>query len=131
MEAAAAWLEEKQPSAESFAEYLATVLIGLQGYQPATEPELEPLKADGSIVLSKVGITFQVVCIVDSEQRPDRQFHLDREAVRQVARACRERYAGSIYGAKLAVPVEIIEVRQEVSSADWERVRALRSLFGG
>jgi rhomboid protease GluP len=116
---------------ESFARYLAKVLIAKQGFAEGTVPEAEKLAGVADIVLTKSdGLTFSIVCIVDAERDSARRFDLPRDVLLEIGKACRANYSGRINGAKMPATIEIIEVRHWVTTPDRERLRPLRSRLG-
>lgn len=115
----------------SFARYLAKVLVAKSGYVEGSPPGTEELAAASDIVLTKAdGLTFSVVCIVDAEQDPSRRFGLARQKLREIGEVCRKRYAGTVSGSRMPAIIEIVEVRSPATPEDRERLKPLRSRFG-
>jgi rhomboid protease GluP len=117
--------------ADSFARYLAKVLVAKHGYREGTVPEAEGLARKSELVLTKAdGITISLICIVDAERDPSRRFGLERGEVIAIAKACRDKYSGTVNGQKMPAIVEIIEVRSAVTEEDKQRLKPLRSRIG-
>ena len=115
---------------ESFARYLARVLVQSKGYKFGAPPEAAELVQASDLVLTRLGLSPLLACIVDAESDPSRRFQLDPERVLAIAQACRERYSGTVNGVKMPAVVEVIEVRAEASTDDWERLRPIRKRIG-
>jgi rhomboid protease GluP len=116
---------------DSFARYLAKVLVAKHGFSLGTVPEAARLASAGDFVLTKSdGLTFSVVCIVDAEHDPSRRFGLARDELMEIGKACRAKYSGTVNGAKMPAIIEIVEVRSSVTADDRERLKPLRSRWG-
>lgn len=116
---------------DSFARYLANLLVAGEGYGHGAVEEAAQLAAASDFILTKTdGMSISIVCIVDAEADADRRFGLDRAATLEVAKVCRDKYAGTINGAKMPAVVEIIEVRRSVSDGDLQRLKPIRSRMG-
>src|SRR5262245_60873177 len=117
---------------EPFAQYLAKRFIADKGYIDASEPELAALKDICSRVLTRSdGLSFSIVCIVDAESDPKRQFAPSVETVRQIGAACREKYSGRLNGRRLPATIKIIEIRSHVTQEDIQRLKAYRGRWHG
>lgn len=116
------------PPPESAAVYLAKCLIADHRYAPAVLPEAAPLAEVADIVLTGGdGVGLAIACIIDRDADPGRRFTMDPARVDQIAAACR-RHAGSMYGVRESVTVEIWEVGAGVPDAD-DRARLERYAF--
>jgi rhomboid protease GluP len=116
---------------ESFARYLAKLLVVKQGYTEGTVPEAQKLAGASDILLTKTdGMTFSAICIIDAERDSSRRFGLPCREVVEIAKACRARYAGRVNRAKMPATIEIIEVRKSVRAEDWQRLKPLRARVG-
>src|SRR5438105_4241159 len=104
------------PAPDSFARYLAQVLVAQRGFAEGTVPEAQKLAAAADIVLTKSdGMSISIFCIVDAERDPSRRFGLEFPQVLEIARACRAKYAGRTGSTKMPAVAEIVEVRQAVT----------------
>jgi hypothetical protein len=94
---------------EGFAIRLARHLVAA-GYRPGVVPEAAALEAAADIVLTGVeGLSFTIVCIVDRERDPQREFGLPPARVAEIGAAC-AKYSGSANGARMSAAIKIVEV---------------------
>src|SRR5882724_291401 len=116
---------------DTFARYLAKQYIANKGYKLGTAPEAAALAAASDIVLTRAdGLSFQIICIVDREARPEANFALTREAVAQIGQRCLG-YAGKVNRTQMPVVIQIFEVGQAtVDGLQHQRLRALRHSAG-
>ena len=123
---------ERGDSPNSLARYLAKVFVARRGYTEGTVAEAAELLSVCDAVLTKAdGVSFQVICLVDAEERPERRFPVTRERLREIAKICQAKYVQPVYGGtKVAVGIEIIEVRRSTLEtsleADVARLAGLR-----
>lgn len=111
-----------EPAQEPFARYLARLHCVDKGYQPGTTREAAALADACDLVLTySDGMSFLILCILDAERDPRRRFDLDREWVIDIGRACLA-FTGSMNGAKLPVGIRIVEIRDEITEADKQRL---------
>lgn len=107
---------------EAFALYLARLICVEKGHRPGTAAPAAALADACDIVLTySDGMSFAILCIVDAERDPQRRFDLDRERVIEIGQACLE-FTGSMNGAKLPVGIRIVEIRDEITEADKQRL---------
>jgi rhomboid protease GluP len=121
--------ERSQPrlasSEETFAQYLTRFYTLRRGFALRSVPEAEALAVASDVVLTRSdGVTFEIICIVDGEQRPGKRFELPPSDVRDIAQRCL-RYAGTVNGQKMPVTISIMEIGSGIDEAE-ERAR-LRS----
>ena len=112
---------------QSFATYLARSYIAKKGFQAATVPEAAGLTAASDIVLTRAdGMNFQIICIVDRERNPGKQFALSRAAVAEIGKACLK-YSGKMNGVQMPVVIHVMEIGPgPVSGADYKRLKTLK-----
>lgn len=117
---------------EPFAVYLAKQLVARKGYGWGTVPEAEELLSACDIVLTRSdGISFHIVCIVDCEANPSKQFGASKEKLESIGRECLK-YTGTINGTKFAVGIQIYEVgNTAITEADKSRLQSLRRRMPG
>src|SRR5262245_48716113 len=73
----------------------------------------------------------QIICIVDCELNPSKQFAMSKEKLEQIGQACLK-YTGKVNNAKLPVGFQIYEVgNSPITAADRNRLQALRRLMPG
>lgn len=117
-----AGVEPKASAPEPFAHYLARLTCVDRGYQPGTARQAAALAEACDLVLTySDGMSFSILCIIDAERDPQRRFDLDRERVIEIGRACLA-FTGSMNGAKLPVGIRIVEIRDEITAADKQRL---------
>lgn len=103
---------------DSAALYLAKVMVADHRYRPLDFPEAAPLAAVSDIVLvGGDGVGLAIACIIDRDADPAKRFTMPPDQVDDIASACRK-YAGSLYGGKEDVTVEIWEIGAGVPDAD-------------
>ncbi len=95
---------------DSAALYLAKVMVADHRYRPLDFPEAAPLAAVSDLVLvGGDGVGLAIACIIDRDADPAKRFTMPAEQVDDIAAACRK-HAGSLYGGKEDVVVEIWEI---------------------
>lgn len=113
---------------ESFAVYLAKALIARKGYLLGAVPEARELFAHCDVVLARGdGLTLSIICILDREPDPARQFSLSKEVLEKLGVECL-RHTGRVGGRKLPVQISIVEIAAgPVTQEDKKRLEALKS----
>lgn len=95
---------------DTFCTYLARQLIGKRGCSQDVYPEAAPLAAHCDILLSSSdGYSIGLTCLVDREAHPDKTFDMSPDEVKAIGKECLK-YSGSIYGNKMPVAIQIMEV---------------------
>jgi len=108
---------------ETFACYLARQLIANKEYSPNVVPEAAPLSAAADIVLMRSdGMTVTLMCLVDREANPSKQFPLSRDQVDAIGTNCLK-YTGKVNNAKMPVIIQVIEVGASLSTSSFDRDR--------
>jgi rhomboid protease GluP len=112
----------------SLARYLAKVFVAKRGFTEGTVAEAAELLRASDIVLTKAdGVSFRIVVLIDAEDRPERRFEVPKKRLQEIAKTCQAKYVAAVYGnTKVAVGLEIIEVRRSTSEPDLARLAALR-----
>jgi rhomboid protease GluP len=102
---------DRSGAGEGFANRLARHLVVGAGYRPGIfVPEAVPLAAAADLVLTGMeGLSFTIVCIVDREHDPGREFGLDAAEVARIGAAC-AKYSGSVNGARMSAEIKVVEV---------------------
>ena len=117
---------------ETFAKYLAKYYIAKKSYTYETVPEVEQLaKASDIVLMRSDGFTFQIICIVDRDAHPEKQFSLPRETVLEIGKKCLK-YAGKVNSSQMPIHIQIMEVGTGISTAsDHQRLAVYKrpSLF--
>lgn len=117
---------------DTFAVYLAKQYIAKKGFTPGSVPEADALVEASDIVLTlSDGMTFQIVCIIDSEAHPGKQFTLPRDTVDAIGKDCLK-YSGTVNSTQLPVTIQIIEAgNQPIGNFDSDRLKGMKrkSLF--
>lgn len=112
---------------ESFATYLVKYLIATERYQPGTVPEATALQEGCDLVLTRSdGLSLQILCLVDREADPARQFGVSRDALERIGTDCLK-YCGTVNRTKIPVVIRIIEVSGvPAGAADQARLMPYR-----
>jgi rhomboid protease GluP len=106
------------PSPDGAAIYLAKCMIADHGFVGGCPPEAAALADACDIVLTGGdGLGLTIACIIDREADPARRFSMPPAQVDELAAACRK-HAGSMYGVKEAVTIEVWEVGPDVADTD-------------
>lgn len=117
---------------QTFAAYLAKHYIAKKGFIAGTVPEAARLEAASDIVLTRSdGMSFQILCIIDREAHPGKQFPLSRDAVEEIGKQCLK-YSGSVSGNRMPVTLQVMEIGgAPITEADRVRLKAFKrkSLF--
>jgi rhomboid protease GluP len=94
----------------SVANQIVAHCIAREGFTPGVPPEAQELEAACDIILSRVHWSqLHILCLVDGETHPGKQFGLMPGRVEAIAKDCL-RYSGSINFNKMPVLVEIVEI---------------------
>ena len=113
---------------DTFCTYMARQLIGKRGFSENVFPEAAPLAAHCDMLLSSSdGYSASLTCLVDREAHPGKTFDMTPDEVKAIGTECLK-YSGSVYGNKLPLALQIMEVGP--SDADPGQ-RARLSLFKG
>jgi len=104
-------LKQAQPESrsETFCTYLAKQFIAKKGFELARVPEVQRLQDACEIVLTRSGYSFDILCMVDREARPNAIFDIGAEELREIGRACLK-YAGEVNRRKMPVSIGVLEV---------------------
>jgi rhomboid protease GluP len=114
---------------DSFAAYLARVLIAKKGFHPGTLPEARELLEHCDAVLTRAnGINLDIVCIVDRERGKSEGFDLAADALRSIGNACL-RYTGKTIFGKKPASISVVETRNgPFTPEETVRLEKLKSL---
>src|SRR5262245_2970319 len=94
----------------TFATYLAKYYVAKKGFVFGTVPEARALEAACDIVLTfSDNVNFRIICIVDREANPVRQFEMSHNTISQIAEQCRK-YTGRVGYSKTPVVIDIFEI---------------------
>jgi rhomboid protease GluP len=112
---------------ETFATYFARWHMAKKGFVSGTVPEARGLAAASDIVLTRSdGMGFEIMCLVDREAHPEKQFNLSPAAVDEIGKACLK-YTGTVHRAKMPLSISILEIgASPITDAQRERLRPLR-----
>ena len=100
------------------------------GYVEGAVDEASDLTGACDVVLTRSdGQRFSVFCLVDAEKDEAKRFGLERVRVKEILALCRDRYCGTLTGAKEPAVLEIVEVRALVKPEDLTRLRAYPNRF--
>src|SRR6266849_5901604 len=125
-------METKGGAGQTFATYLARQYMAKKSFAVRTVPEAKALASAADIVLTlSDGMRFEILCIVDREANPGKQFGLSRDAVEEIGKSCLK-YAGKVSSAQLPVTIQVMEVGPQAgASADRARLKPFKRLFVG
>lgn len=94
----------------TFCTYLARQFIAKWGFTEHVFAEAAPLAQACDIVLSYAdGYSVVLTCLVDREAHPGKTFDMTPEQVTAIGKECLQ-YSGSVYGNKMPITVQIMEV---------------------
>lgn len=98
-------------SAETFAGHIAAHCIAREGFSRSVPPEAAALRGACDIVLTRMHwSSFHVLCLVDGQAHPGKQFGLPPERVQEIAKACLK-YCGMVsVSSRMPAVVEIVEI---------------------
>lgn len=95
---------------DTFCTYMARQLIGKRGFSENVFPEAAPLASHCDILLSSSdGFTTGLTCLIDREAHPGKTFDLTPDEVNAIGKECLK-YSGGVYGNKMPVAIQIMEV---------------------
>jgi hypothetical protein len=110
---------------KSTARRLAARIVEHLSYVEGLVEEAAPFAEASDIVLLRSdGFTFSVLCMVDAERDDSKRFRMERAEGKEILRLCRDRYCGTIGGAKQPARLEIVELRNSVRATDVDRLKA-------
>ena len=114
-------------SDRTLTEYLARYFIARHGYSTQVPPEAADLVKACDVVLTALNWgSLHLLCFVDAQRYPGKQFGLSPERVREIARDCRK-YCGSMNFTKMPITIEVVELSNEATSdEDRRRLRPYR-----
>lgn len=114
----------------STARRLAARIVDRLGFVEGLVDEAAPFAEASDIVLTKSdGLTFSVLCIVDAERDESKRFRMERPQAKEVLARCRDRFCGTVDGAKQPARLEIVEVRNAFRADDLNRLKAFSNRF--
>jgi membrane associated rhomboid family serine protease len=107
---------------QTLAAQIAAHCVAREGFAPGVPPEAAELSGACDIVLTRLNWgTLHIVCLVDGEAHPGKQFGLMPGRVQEIAKAC-QKYSGRINFTKMPAIVEIVEIGKNATS-DQDRAR--------
>jgi rhomboid protease GluP len=114
-------------SDRTLTDYLASYFIARHGYSRQVPPEAADLVRACDVVLTSLNWgSLHLLCFVDAQAHPGKQFGLSPERVREIAKDCRK-YCGSMNFTKMPITIEIVEISNEATSdQDRRRLRHYR-----
>jgi rhomboid protease GluP len=101
------------PTAELIAQHLLA-----DGFVEGGVEEAQQLAPACDRLLTRHGMSLEIVCIVDREQDATRHFVADPLALQTVARACYKHSSTRLYGVRLPCTVRVIEVGPDASAPE-------------
>jgi rhomboid protease GluP len=101
------------PPAELIAQHLLA-----DGFVEGGVEEAQQLAPACDRLLTRHGMSLEIVCIVDREQDATRHFVADPLALQTVARACYKHSSTRLYGVRLPCTVRVIEVGPDASAPE-------------
>lgn len=102
----------------TFAAYLAKFYVARRGFVPGTIPDAHALAAACDQVLTySDGVTVRIMCLVDCDADPARQFGMSPEALRRVAEQCAQ-HAGRVQWPRIPITIDIFEIGMDALTAD-------------
>jgi rhomboid protease GluP len=78
--------------ADTFCSYLAKQFVAKKGFAVGTVPEAESLGAVSDIVLTSHGTPFTILCLIDREAHPGKEFDLPMPDLKNIVEEC-QRYS--------------------------------------
>jgi rhomboid protease GluP len=113
---------------DTFCTYLARQFIARRGFTENAFPEAAPLAQACDILLSfSDGYSPSLLCLIDREGHPGKTFDMTPDQVTAIGKECLQ-YSGSVYGNKMPVSIQIMEVGPAEDDANQ---RARLSKFKG
>lgn len=115
--------------ADTFCGYLAQQFITKKGFTPGTVPEAARLIAVSDIVLTlhSASTSFTILCLIDREAHPGKEFDLPVSELEDIAEHCLK-YSQPISdydAAHMPIVIRVIEVGP-TSAKQMERLKAIR-----
>jgi rhomboid protease GluP len=113
---------------DTFSHYLARQFISKKGFTPGTVPEAEELTAASDVVLTlHGGAPFTILCLVDRDAHPGKEFALQMPVLEKIAEQClKYSYKTSAFGSS-RMPVVIRVIECGPTSADQlERLETIK-----
>jgi rhomboid protease GluP len=115
--------------ADTFCSYLAKQFIARKGFTAGTVPEAERLLAVSDIVLTLqgVGTPFTILCLIDREAHPSKEFALPMSELESIAEGCLK-YSDRISpndSEPMPIVIRVIEIGS-TSPEQMERLKAVR-----
>jgi rhomboid protease GluP len=109
------------------ARQIAAHCVAREGFSPGVPPEAAELAQACDIVLTRLHWSqLHILCLVDGEATPGKQFAMSPARAEALAKACLK-YSGSINMTKMPVLVQIVEVAAGApSEEDRDRLRRFR-----
>jgi rhomboid protease GluP len=99
-----------KPSADTYCTYLAKQFIAKKNFDIAWIPEAKQFYEICEIVLTRSdGYTFDILCMVDREARPNATFRMTADELEGIGEVCLK-YTGSVNRQKMPVSITIMEV---------------------
>src|SRR5690349_15272337 len=110
------------------AELIAQHFIA-EGFVEGGVPEVERLAGTCDRLLTRQGMSLEIVCIVDRERDTARQFTADPLLLQEIARSCFKYLSSVLYGYKIPCTVRVLEIGPDATTL--ENRSALEALSRG
>jgi rhomboid protease GluP len=112
--------------ADTFCSYLAKQFVAKKGFAVGTVPEAESLGAVSDIVLTSHGTPFTILCLIDREAHPGKEFDLPMPDLKNIVEECQRYSDQTRVGSSERKPViiRVIEVGS-TSTAQLERLKTI------
>jgi hypothetical protein len=112
--------------ADTFCSYLAKQFVAKKGFAVGTVPEAESLGAASDIVLTSHGTPFTILCLIDREAHPGKEFDLPMPDLKNIVEECQRYSDQTRVGSSERKPViiRVIEVGS-TSTAQLERLKTI------
>jgi rhomboid protease GluP len=116
---------------ETFASYLVKYYIATKGYKLEVLPEATLLKNACDYVLTGMnGLSLEMICIIDCEAHPGKQFELSQDQVGEIGSICLK-YSGTMNRIHMPVFMRVYEIGPGIDVAERRtRLTSLRRNFG-
>jgi rhomboid protease GluP len=101
------------PTAELLAQHLLS-----DGFVDCDVPEVQRLATACDRLLTRHGMSVEMVCIIDRELNADRHFAVDALTLQEVARSCFKYSSAVIYNTKLPCTVQVIEIGPDAAAPE-------------
>ena len=109
------------PTAELIAQHFIA-----DGFAEGGVPEVERLAAACDRLLTRQGMSLEIVCIVDREHDTARHFTADPLVLQEIARSCFKYLSSVVYGYKMPCTIRVLEIGPDATTP--ENHRGLESL---